>query len=319
MSQSNLDALLLGFRNDINSGNIDDAKNKYKSITKIYDSEDEDGKDLDEEFELALRYRAVDPTSIGAGETETADDYLRSFLRAGAARTRFELLGAVLLTEYEDLRNTGELSDLVSQLNSTIGELVDVEDKINRTKKDTKSILENAGVPAKVQILEASSDKVDVRKGDTIKVDVSVENVGDQSATGVSIKIEASDGISNVPGPDTVGQLLGGQTYSETYEFTVAGSGNESETVNLSLESDNAGFDTSEVILPVDTSGAPDIPSDFPGSDELFDLIDKDGDGEITPAEMSQAVGEFLQNGTVEGNNVSPGDMSQVVGWFLSQ
>jgi Ca2+-binding EF-hand superfamily protein len=94
----------------------------------------------------------------------------------------------------------------------------------------------------------------------------------------------------------------------------------DAETVSFVVESDNAGRDTSEIVIPVDArSDGSDPPSDFPGSDELFDLIDKDGDGEITPAEMSQAVGEFLQNGTVEGNNVSPGEMSQVVGWFLSQ
>jgi hypothetical protein len=99
------------------------------------------------------------------------------------------------------------------------------------------------------------------------------------------------------------------------------GQGSGSDSVNIGFTVDgNIVIDADP--LNGDPGNGDDTPAGFPdftGSDGVFDAIDADGNDDVTPGEISTAVGEFLNDGTIGGNDVSPGEASQIVGWFLNQ
>jgi hypothetical protein len=125
-------------------------------------------------------------------------------------------------------------------------------------------------------------DDVILRDFDGISVDTQSVDLNSGENASVTLTWETEDGDA---GTDDV----------------VVEAGGESSSTEVTIEREDGGSHP---------SGAPQ---------ELVDAIDEDGTG-ISPVEMSQAVGEFLQDGTVEGyGQVSPTNMSKLVGWFLSQ
>jgi hypothetical protein len=185
MSQDNLDGLLTGFRDDINSGDLSSAQDKYEDILNLYSGTQ------DEEAELAFRYRASDSESIASGDRESADDYFRSFLGASGNRTRFKLFATLILARYEELQDSGEFNTVKSELDDVVDKLVNAEDKINRTKSKAESVLENANIPPKVIALSPSLLGGSAVVGEGVEIEFSVNSVGDSTATNVDISIDS--------------------------------------------------------------------------------------------------------------------------------
>jgi hypothetical protein len=160
----------------------------------------------------------------------------------------------------------------------------------------------------------------EVETGENLKVNATVENTGKESGEqNVTFRINETRGPLNEASVVVTKQnvkLSPGQNQTVEFEVNAPNEGGEYDH-GIFTENDS---ETAVLIINETTkvSPPPGFPN-FPGAANIFDKIDTNDDGNISPSEISIAVGEFLANGTVGGDRVSPAEMSQIVGWFLAQ
>jgi hypothetical protein len=168
----------------------------------------------------------------------------------------------------------------------------------------TVTVGEGDGEPANFEVTIDTNSPVE--KGEDLTATISIENTGDQPDTQTVMITGIGSGTQTIT-------LSGGESRIFTDSVPTSSINVDEFTLTVETEDDTA---TETVIVGGEESS---VPSGFPGSNEVFEAIDDDGIGGISPAEMSIAVGEFLTDGTVGGKDVSPAGMSQIVGWFLAQ
>jgi hypothetical protein len=207
---------------------------------------------------------------------------------------------------------TGSVDDVLPGFNPRSDIIIDTE-PVASGPDDPKIVDDN--IPKEVGVDESFDASVTVNRSENTLITVESDDFD------VNITTQDPDGGAN--GNEAVFLNLGNKKeLTHTFKINISNSTeNDTGVVRVVDNSDANSFSEVFEFEIVNGSDA-ESPADFPGfegSDDVFGAIDDSGDGSVTPAEMSQAVGEFLQDGTVSGNDVSPAEMSQVVGWFLSR
>jgi len=54
-------------------------------------------------------------------------------------------------------------------------------------------------------------------------------------------------------------------------------------------------------------------------SQELFDAVDQDGDGELTRDDIRNMINGYAQDGEVDGVAIDRGDVRNLINWYAQQ
>lgn len=100
-----------------------------------------------------------------------------------------------------------------------------------------------------IQSLAVDSETRTVAPGETVALAVTVENVGDEPGTDISVEATSVDGVEAVSDGETVDVLEGGETHATTVDVRLADDASRTESVEVSVTSADAGTDASRLVL----------------------------------------------------------------------
>lgn len=215
---------------------------------------DEDFEQIDaalDEYEAA--YQASAPTErsrlqrsrllrreadLSSSERSKLGEYERQRAATSAVRTSIFAGGDLLLLNPD--------SDVLAEYGDAIGELRSREQALNEKSGVAETVLSDFEVPASVAILSVSASTEAPVYGATTTVETTVENVGDETATGVTLQAES--GLPVNPTEQTLGSLADERS-TVTFEVTAAEAGDHD--VNVTVESENAGSTSGTATISV--------------------------------------------------------------------
>ena len=105
------------------------------------------------------------------------------------------------------------------------------------------------GPHATIRSVESGSGTRTVATGEPVEIVVTVENVGDEPGTDVSVDATVSADVDVDSESDTVGTLEAGQSHTTSFTVQLAASADRTEAVEVSLESADAGTDSQRLVL----------------------------------------------------------------------
>jgi hypothetical protein len=232
-------SLLDEFKDATEQENIETAIKEFDDIVEIYEDVRE------EQTRLALRIRFSDSDENEV--REAADDYLRSFLQSRALRYRFRLLGGLLVESFDDLSESGELAGIQSDLEDAVDDLKEVEPELEESQEQAEQEIQKLEIPPNIQVLSAEQvtpEEVEVRE--ETDVEVVLSNIGDSTAEGVTVTLEA-DNMEISTEKFSVGTMS--PEVNERLRPTVTPTEAGSVELSVQADSDNAGSATDSVSI----------------------------------------------------------------------
>lgn len=220
-----------------------------------------------------------------------------------------QFLRALLLTvatslveAHEELAAEERLAEVTDVAQAAIDELSESENRLTEQTSTAQEVLDASEIPPSVRMTIDSVDQRSISGDEETIIRTTVKNVGEATADGVDIQIGSTDGIT----PSTESQTIGALSASETVEFTLQVAGDEpgSQSVELRVNSDNAGTDLATVFLTVRENRLPPVgdfenpPSD-PDSDGLYEDINGDGKTDVSDV---QALFSELDDDAIQNN-----------------
>lgn len=185
---------------------------------------------------LGQALHARDHLDIPMAQRETLNEFAHAATNVEMSRGSFLTSGAAYVTNPAAAGDPAELVDAASGLR-------DEEQQLAEQSATARSVLDDASLPASLEVVETDSPKGPHLKGQPFTVLVGLSNVGDEPAAGVTGEVTTDVAVS--PTDVTVGSLGGGET--ATLEFEVAAETAGQVTLRLRFHSDDAGS-ASEVL-----------------------------------------------------------------------
>lgn len=142
---------------------------------------------------------------------------------------------------------TNPTADGKDQLLDTLSEMESREETFEELLDDAESIVSGITVPPKVEIVEIDGPEIDVPKGETVEIEVEVENVGDESAADVEVRQE--NPLSLTPSATDEGDLAAGSVTRVMFSGTVTSTG--AHVVEVTADASNARPAVDEIDLQV--------------------------------------------------------------------
>lgn len=245
---SQLDA----FEDAVRAERIDDARAAYEDILDMYEERRTDG------LSTALRSRNVDFDEIEDGET--LDEHLEAYLETLTIRYRFKLFGGMVVDRYEELVDTGEFDEVWNELQEAITELRASEPKLEESEANAKNVTDGVDIPPEVTILYTDIALTDpLAPGETDTVEVSISNLGNSHATGVTVVLNTAETISIVEEslPENIGEVAPNEEITRVYEFEITDEGDG--WIEVELDSENAGKDKKYIQPPIEVEESTEL------------------------------------------------------------
>lgn len=233
----------------------DDVISELKTVRDAIDAGDVD--ELDDSLDrLNDEYKAIESaerarvarlqaarieSDLTNEQHEIIGTYERWFTTTYFGRGGFLALGDLYLLDPDE----GDPVELRDQA----AELADRETSLENATSETNEVLENVEVPPRIGLLSFSIVAGSPSFGDRIMIELDIENVGDEDATGVETVLTAE--AFGVEQSTTVGRVEPRERQTITFELDVSAGG--TVELGVSVKSQNAGSVTETETVTVRT------------------------------------------------------------------
>lgn len=136
-----------------------------------------------------------------------------------------------------------------SEVVNRIDTLQTGEQDLNAAGSTVKSIAESSDLPAKILVASINTPDTFFSLGESIHVNISVSNIGNNTAHAVDWEVDTPSGVTASPSSGLVEDISPDST--EEIELGVTGSESGSFDVTVVMGSENAGADTKEFRITV--------------------------------------------------------------------
>lgn len=241
-----VDSLLETLSIELANEEFDSARSTVAELKAEYEA------NQDEEFERLDKSRAIyTDVDGGASIADTAELNGLSGIGGGTEFTRAMLLTVVttLVESHEELAAEGRLGEVIDVAQAAIEELVDAEDRLEEQTASAQEVIDRSDIPPSVRIrIDSVGQRSFPVEGETT-VQISVKNVGEAVAEAIEVQVDSTDGLTTETDSRTIGSLGA----SEENEFTIQVVGTETggHSIDLQLDSENAGTDIATVLFTV--------------------------------------------------------------------
>lgn len=179
--------------------------------------------------------------SLSQRDRATLDEYAQGYTGIMVSRASF-LFGVTSYLTAPSETNPTETLSLVDQTRTN-------EREFAKKRSAARSTVGDLRLPAAIAIITASGPDDPVPKETESPVTATVQNVGDATASGVTLSIDSSPPLEFEPGSVSLGVLDPDEQESGRFDATAGTAG--VVDVELRCSSDNSGEDTAEVSFEV--------------------------------------------------------------------
>lgn len=246
-----VDSLLETLSTELENQEFDSARSTVTDLEVEYEA------NLDEEFERLDKSRAIYTDVDGeASIADAAELNDLSGIGGGTQFTRAILLTVVttLVESHEELAAEGKLEEVTAIAQAAIEELADAEDRLEEQTASAQEVIDRSDIPPSVRIRITSVGRRSFPVEGETTIQASVKNVGEAVAEAVEMQIDSTDGLTTETDSRTIGSLGA----SEETEFTVQVVGTEAggHSIDLYVDSENAGTDIAETLFTILKEGS---------------------------------------------------------------
>ena len=231
---------------------------------------------------LTLRRSQLSRTEMEiSSETQTTlTEYENQQGGTNTARAGLLAGGDILLFDPETA-DSSELVDGVSDLRNQ-------ETALNDRMTAARGVISDLDLPARIAILSVEPETRSPVFGSTVSIDVTVANIGDESAENVSLGVESSLPVS--PSETTLGSVAA----EETETLSVAVTADEPGEHEITFTAETANADTASVSEPITVLTKDDLLS--AATDLIKELIERFRDVSSFPGNKERSFVAKLQN-----------------------
>lgn len=241
---------------------------------------------------------ARDGGDLSAEGRRTIREHVESGLDLSSARASFLLTSALFLARPDD-GDDGE--ELVAESTA----LRDREREHDRRESEAASTIDDDALPASVELIEGGADASSIAVGSPSTVQVRVENVGGETATDVTLTVDAPDAVSVSPAEQTLGAIDAGE--SEVATVTVSADDPGEYKLGATARSDTGGSSHMRLGIEVTETGA---------SSPLLEAFSGE-DGEVRFDDVVDAIAHFNEGESIPGTD-DPVAFQDVV-WIIER
>ncbi len=263
LAQASVQELLEQFNTEVEAGEYQQAAEVYTHVQITYTEQSRT-----EQKQQSQALLAREQPETASQQRKTLRELLSQVPQTQQARRGFLIAGGSVLAEET---TPGEFSSVVEESKQ-------VEQEITSAQTSAVPVIETIPRPAEVAIVSMELT-TEPRVGTTSDVEVTVANAGTATASGVTVTLAATSGVTVETGQSSIGSLAGGEERTAVLPVSPTQSGEQ--TVTGTVETADAGSDTQSLSLTVETPG--------------FSLpeFDRDNDGEIGFDDLRFATREY--------------------------
>lgn len=245
MSVQDIQPLLNDLQTQIEADNFAAANETFDELAEVY-------RDRESAEQLSLNQSQVyrETENLSPEKREELLTFERQYAITEMGRIGLLSGGSLYLLDPTQT----DKNEIVSQISEMASREVDLQNETERVASE----LEDITVPPHLNVLPAKLQDASMLVDSSTSVSLSVQNVGTESATGVTADVSAPANIEISPSSHTVGTLAGEATKSVTFKIT-SGTPDDYE-FELQFGSENAGTDSKTLQIafktPVDVSKA---------------------------------------------------------------
>lgn len=280
-----VDSLLETLSTELANEEFDSARSTVADLEAEFEAK------RNEEVERLDKSRAIyTDVDSEASITDAAELNALSGIGGGTEFIRAMLLtvATTLIESHEELAAEGRLAEVTDIAQAAIEELADSENRFEEQTASAQEVIDRSEVPPSIRIRIDSVSRRSFPVEEETTIQTTVKNVGEAVADAVEVQIDSTDGLTTGTDSRTIGSLGD----SEATEFTVQAVGTETggHSIDLRVESENAGTDLAGVLVTileersplieytneegiVETDGLRDAVSDWQGGDIDTDLL----------------------------------------------
>jgi uncharacterized repeat protein (TIGR01451 family) len=288
LQNANAATLLTDLKAAVREGRDDDATTLLETLGKRY-------RDDTAETKAA----ATASAARFATDLDTATD----FAQVITTISETQLLRSQVLTETAALLEDAETAPDRSAIATRIERASEKEEALDRALDRVETLTGSLSLPANLVLTGVETPDGSVAVGESTVLTISLANVGDTTATNVSVDIDLPSGLT----ADTTTFDLGAVENERTVSQSVSADAVSVYSVDVIVTSDNAS-ETRETATLVTTEAA-----DSEGDDSGLDRFDTNGNGRIDAPEVLDALVAYSTDETIGGETVTFGDIRSVI------
>lgn len=201
--------------------------------------------DASESAAVARSTLARQQLTLNDGAVETLTKHAKAAGEAATARAGVFTTVAAFLQLDESERTASRRSDATA----AVSQLIEAERTRNERQEAAARVVESVTLPPSISVLSAGASDETFAVGQPVDLEVVVGNVGDGPATGVTLAVDAPDGLTLSRTSVTVGDLAAGER--STMTATMEASRPEQFEYTVEAVSDDAGHDSDRVVVTV--------------------------------------------------------------------
>lgn len=282
LQEASVESLLDQIQTALEEGRPDDAYTLMQELTDEYETRQQKEAEV-----VAKAETARDSDEVPLSKVRRYSEYVGQIGEMSLQRSEL-LMRVQLVLEAEQ----EESSDVIS----TIEDIKNAEQTISSETESIEQEVNDEPLPPSISVLGVTMDQQAGDVGQPLTLTARIENIGEETATGVSLSVTTPEEISVETAPE-LGSIEPREVATEMIEVVADEPGNYS--VSLDVTSDNAGRSagTTGIMVTEQDSGS-DGPPPVVGEDPPQDLDgdglyqDIDGDGEFTIGDVQV----FFQN-----------------------
>lgn len=292
MSES-IQSLINELVDAIQSEDQDRAQNAASELKNAYKTRQQEEQKIIDKSSIARRDKSLSEQDqdILAGFLETASDI-------GMKR------GAFMLEVASTIASIEEGEDSADAFEGTADTLKNNENQIETEQQTAEKIVQKATIDPSAEILSATATETELELNESTTVEVVIANVGDESATNVTVEIDTTEGLSSNISTDTIGTLTSDQEKNKTYGVSADGGGNQ--RIDIVIDSDNAGKDVADIDITVPIQSG-------------LSRFDQNNTGQISFDDVTDAIDAYTNNEQIGGQEVEFNEVIEVINAFNNE
>jgi uncharacterized repeat protein (TIGR01451 family) len=186
----------------------------------------------------------------------------------------------LLTTTASYLDDAGSVTD-PQVVVETVSTTKQTEQTFEIETQTAQSTVEEVTLPAKITTIALSFDNSQMAQGETLTATVGLVNVGDETATDLTVTLSLPAGLSSASETKTIDQLAGGATTTMDFSVTAEESGSWLVEVTAEGPDVNRTSGSNTIVVTDDATAGP------------VERADINNDGKISTKELQEAIQDW--------------------------
>ncbi|MFC6720693.1 CARDB domain-containing protein [Halobacteriaceae archaeon SHR40] len=232
-----VETLLETLATELSNREFESARGTVTELEGVYD----DRRDAEEQRVAQSKSVYLNTEETSVGEAAELNALFRVDGSVQFTRGMLLTVATMVIEANEELAEENRLAETIDIAQAAVDELLEGESELEDQTTSTQDVLSESDIPPSVTIRLDSIDRSTFPVDEETTIRSVVENVGEDTAEGVNLSIDSSDGIEY----ESDGLTLGSLSASETAEVTIQLTGTEvgGQSIELTVDSENAGSD----------------------------------------------------------------------------